>query len=234
MDRDNRWERIELAHKAMTEAVGRPAPTAGEAIASAHAIGETDEFIAPTVIGDYAGMQGGDGIMMVNFRSDRVREILDALGGPGFDGFARRRPDFAVCTGMVSYSERHNVWMDTIMPPLTIPDTLGETGRGCGPDSISPLPRRKSIRMSRFSSMAARRIRLRVKRGTWSPVRRSEPTISSRRCRRGKSRILFLRQFRSGGARSDRDQLRKSRHGRPYWRSRRCNRSRRNGRWMPR
>ncbi len=51
-----------------------------------------DEFVVPAVIGDYKGMQDGDGLLCFNFRADRVREILAALLDPGFDGFPRKRP----------------------------------------------------------------------------------------------------------------------------------------------
>ena len=43
------------------------------------------------MIGDYEGMQDGDGLLCFNFRADRVREILGALLDPGFDGFPRKR-----------------------------------------------------------------------------------------------------------------------------------------------
>ena len=132
MDRDNRWERVEQAHAALVDAKGPRAETADAAILGAYDNRDTDEFITPTVIGDYAGMQDGDGILMTNFRSDRAREILDALAGPDFEGFARRKIAFAARTGMVEYSDRHNAWMDTLFPSDTIADTLGETVAAAG------------------------------------------------------------------------------------------------------
>ena len=58
---------------------------------AAYAAGVTDEFVIPSVIGGYAGMQDGDGILCFNFRADRVREILGALTDPAF----RRLPPAA-------------------------------------------------------------------------------------------------------------------------------------------
>ncbi|MCL4150036.1 UNVERIFIED_CONTAM: hypothetical protein GTU68_037422 [Idotea baltica] len=127
MDRDNRWERVQQAHGAITEANGLAADTAEQAVADAYDRGESDEFFQPTVIGDYAGMNSGDGLFMVNFRSDRAREILDALAGPDFDAFARARPDFAAILGMVEYSSSHNIWMKVMFPSEEIAMTLGET-----------------------------------------------------------------------------------------------------------
>ena len=132
MDRDNRWERVEQAHAAMVDAKGLKADHAEAAISDAHGRGETDEFIEPTVIGDYAGMQDGDGLLMVNFRSDRAREILDAVAASDFDGFERRTVKFASVAGMVDYSDRHGKWMETLFPKEPIRKTLGEVVHAAG------------------------------------------------------------------------------------------------------
>jgi 2,3-bisphosphoglycerate-independent phosphoglycerate mutase len=60
-----------------------------QAIEAAYARGETDEFVEPTVITGYQGMRDGDGLLITNFRADRVREIAAALLDPDFSGFAR-------------------------------------------------------------------------------------------------------------------------------------------------
>ncbi len=127
MDRDNRWDRVERAFAAMVSARGDHADTAAKAVAEAHARGETDEFIAPTVIADYAGARDGDGFFCLNFRADRAREILLALGQPGFDGFdASARPRWATMLGMVDYSTTHDGFMTTAYPKQQIVNTLGE------------------------------------------------------------------------------------------------------------
>ncbi len=132
MDRDNRWERVQQAHAALTDAQGRAATHAEAVISEAYTRGETDEFITPAVVGDYTGMQDGDGLLMVNFRSDRAREILDALAGPDFEGFGRRKISFAALTGMVDYSDAHSRWMTTLFPKEPIRKTLGETVEEAG------------------------------------------------------------------------------------------------------
>ena len=88
MDRDNRWERNTLAYHAMVTADGENAADPISAIEQSYAAGTTDEFVLPTVIGDYTGMTDGDGILMANFRSDRVRQILTALVDPAFGSSA--------------------------------------------------------------------------------------------------------------------------------------------------
>lgn len=127
MDRDNRWERVERAYRAMVGAEGLTAPTAAEAVAAAYARGETDEFIQPTILPGHTGARDGDGFFCLNFRADRAREILLALGQPGFDGFATGpRPAWAAMLGMVDYSETHNGFMTTAYPKRQLVNTLGE------------------------------------------------------------------------------------------------------------
>ena len=87
MDRDNRWERVAQAYDAMVKAMGETAANADEAIATAYARGETDEFIKPTVLTGYHGIHDNDGVFFLNFRADRAREILRAIGEPGFCEF---------------------------------------------------------------------------------------------------------------------------------------------------
>ncbi|QCO55996.1 2,3-bisphosphoglycerate-independent phosphoglycerate mutase [Pseudorhodobacter turbinis] len=127
MDRDNRWERVGRAFDAMVAGQGENASDAQAAIAAAHARGETDEFIAPTVLAGYAGAKSGDGFYCLNFRADRAREILAALGDPAFDGFdATARPEWAAMLGMVDYSVNHNAYMTTAYPKPVLQNTLGE------------------------------------------------------------------------------------------------------------
>lgn len=127
MDRDRRWDRVERAWRAIVRAEGaQTAKDATAAVADAYARGETDEFIAPTVIGDYAGVRGGDGFFCLNFRADRAREILAALGAPSFSGFDRGYlPDWEALLGMVEYSDAHNAFMTTAFPKRRIANTLG-------------------------------------------------------------------------------------------------------------
>ena len=126
MDRDNRWDRVERAYNAMVLGQGETADSAEAAVADAYANDQTDEFIAPHVIGDYEGIQEGDGFFCLNFRADRAREILSAIGDPEFDGFDRERPKLSVLLGMVDYSTAHNAYMTTAYPKQEIKNTLGE------------------------------------------------------------------------------------------------------------
>ena len=125
MDRDNRWDRVETAYRAMVLGQGRLAPDPLAAVAAAQEAGQTDEFIPAHVVGDYAGFAEGDGLFCLNFRSDRAREILAAIADPDFDGFVRDKPALAALLGMVSYSDRLDGWFDTVFPKRDIRNTLG-------------------------------------------------------------------------------------------------------------
>lgn len=127
MDRDNRWDRVARAYTAIIRADGLHAADAQAAIAAASARGETDEFIAPTVLGEYPGARDGDGVFCLNFRADRAREILSAIGDPAFDAFdVAPRPAWGGLLGLVDYSAAHADWYDTAYPKRTVPNTLGE------------------------------------------------------------------------------------------------------------
>ena len=127
MDRDKRWERVAKAYAAIAAAEGPRFADAPAAIADAYANKKFDEFIIPAVIGDYRGMQDGDGILCFNFRADRVREILGALLETDFAGFARPRTvRFAAAVGMTQYSEELDALMPAIFPAQTFKNILGE------------------------------------------------------------------------------------------------------------
>jgi 2,3-bisphosphoglycerate-independent phosphoglycerate mutase len=97
------------------------------AIEAAYARSETDEFVLPTVIGDYTGMKDGDGLLFANFRADRVRETASTLVDPEFSGFPRAKTvKFAAALGLVEYSTDLNRFLDTLFPPEDLTDTFGE------------------------------------------------------------------------------------------------------------
>lgn len=126
LDRDTRWDRVERAYDAILRGKGAAAADPVAAVAQSYAKGEMDEFIAPTVIGGYAGMRDGDGVFCLNFRADRAREILSAIGDPAFSEFdVSDRPKLAALLGMVGYSDAHSVYMQTLFPKRELVNTLG-------------------------------------------------------------------------------------------------------------
>lgn len=90
MDRDKRWDRVELAYKALCFGVGERSESAVAAIEKSYANSVTDEFILPTVLAKYAGqplIRPQDGIFYFNFRADRTRQLTDALTQLDFTAF---------------------------------------------------------------------------------------------------------------------------------------------------
>ena len=133
MDRDKRWDRVELAYDAMVLGEGPRAATAEEAVDAAYAAELTDEFLLPTVVGDYAGMQDGDSIVIANFRADRVRQLGEVLLDPDFDGFARKKTvNFARKIGMVEYSEHLNKFFEVLFPAYDVKNSLPEVIANAG------------------------------------------------------------------------------------------------------
>ena len=93
MDRDNNWDRIEKAYRALTLGEGVKADSALEAVTQSYEKGETDEFILPTVVmqsgAPVATIDDGDSVIFFNFRPDRARELTRTFCSDTFDGFDR-------------------------------------------------------------------------------------------------------------------------------------------------
>ena len=103
MDRDKRWERTELAWRALTLNKGDKAQTAETAIRSAYAAGDSDEFIRPILLPVDGTILPGDSVICFNFRKDRPRQLVSALGCDVFAGFDRGEEGLARVTCMMPY-----------------------------------------------------------------------------------------------------------------------------------
>lgn len=85
MDRDKRWDRLQLAYDLLVHGkAAHAAPNAAAAMRDAYERGETDEFVTATTVGDEALIRPGDAVIGFNFRPDRMREITQALADPAF------------------------------------------------------------------------------------------------------------------------------------------------------
>jgi 2,3-bisphosphoglycerate-independent phosphoglycerate mutase len=132
MDRDTRWERTKLAYDAIAHAEGLGAESAEQAVAEAYERGETDEFIRPTVIGDYDGIAEGDVGFFINFRPDRARQMTRALAEEGFDEFPRGGTPPLDLTTMTQYRKGwpYPVAFPEQRPKTTIAEVLSRAGVG--------------------------------------------------------------------------------------------------------
>jgi len=124
MDRDHRWERTELAWRAIVMGKGQRGHDAATAIKSAYAAGDSDEFIRPIILPSYRPLQDGDQIISFNFRKDRPRQIVSAIGSEKFSDFDRGEHPRVTVTCMMPYMR------DADMPYAFAPErpdtTLGE------------------------------------------------------------------------------------------------------------
>ena len=104
MDRDNRWDRVEAAYRAITQAEAEHrSDSALDGLHEAYERGENDEFVKPTVIADAGGVQPGDVVIFINFRADRARELTMAFVNEPFDGFERQKIPLADFVTMTEY-----------------------------------------------------------------------------------------------------------------------------------
>ncbi len=133
MDRDRRGDRVERAYLAITDGEGAKVPSLSAALEAAYATGESDEFVAPTVVTGYSGMVAGDGLFMTNFRADRVRQLLQSLLDPEFGEFVRpREVGIAAALGVAEYSNKLNELMDCLFLHAVPQHVLGEVVSAAG------------------------------------------------------------------------------------------------------
>ena len=132
MDRDQRWERVEAAYRAITEARAEFRAVDGlGALEAAYQRGENDEFVKPTVIDGAEPMRDGDAVVFFNFRADRARQISAAFTVPGFDGFVRPRTLLlSRFTGLAEYAA--DLPAKVAYAPEDLRDTLGDVVAAAG------------------------------------------------------------------------------------------------------
>ncbi|OGR06881.1 MAG: phosphoglycerate mutase (2,3-diphosphoglycerate-independent) [Deltaproteobacteria bacterium RIFOXYD12_FULL_50_9] len=130
MDRDNRWDRVELAWHALVHGMGIAASDPVQAVHDAYIRGENDEFIKPIIVTDATGeplatINDGDSVIFFNFRADRARELTHALTDRGFTGFVRTAPpQIAEYVTFTEYDRHFN--FPVAFPPAILTHILGE------------------------------------------------------------------------------------------------------------
>lgn len=130
MDRDNRWERVQMAYDLLTQAKAvREADHALDAIKLAYANQETDEFVQATIIDKTGKINHNDGVIFVNFRADRARQLTQAFVEKDFEGFVRQaNPALSGFVMMTQYAKQlaQNPMTDVAYLPNSLDNTLGE------------------------------------------------------------------------------------------------------------
>lgn len=134
MDRDNRWERVERAWRALVLEDAPRHPGSVEAVEASYARGVHDEFVEPVIV--HGGPEGssafaqGDAVVFFNFRPDRAREITRALVDPAFDGFERSAvPDLRfVCLTEYDPTIPAPIAFAKDLPCCVLADVIAEAG----------------------------------------------------------------------------------------------------------
>ncbi len=128
MDRDKRWDRVQLAYEALTSPVLPGSIGGSAAVRAAYGCDETDEFIQPRVCCGFDAIADGDAIVFCNFRPDRAREITRAFVDPDFEsyGFKRERVVRDLCYVCMT---QYDITIPNVLvayPPEKLRNTLGE------------------------------------------------------------------------------------------------------------
>ena len=126
MDRDNRWDRVEMAYDMLTQGQAEYQFIDGvTALNAAYERDENDEFVKATVIGEAAPIEDGDSIIFMNYRADRARQISKSFANDDFDGFERKtRPQLADFVMLTQYATDINAHI--AYPPISMSNVLGE------------------------------------------------------------------------------------------------------------
>ncbi|MFN7095919.1 MAG: 2,3-bisphosphoglycerate-independent phosphoglycerate mutase, partial [Burkholderiales bacterium] len=126
MDRDKRYDRLQLAYEAIVAARSATAVNgdALDVLHMAYANGTSDEFVKPCVIGNYPGIQAGDSVIFANFRSDRAIQLTEAMISAEFAHFKRKEVSLAAFVTMTEYDAKFKV--KVAFPANIIYNTLGE------------------------------------------------------------------------------------------------------------
>ncbi len=131
MDRDQRWERTQMAWNAIVEADSEiHATSASQALEAAYQRSEDDEFVQPTVIGQGCKVADGDLVIFINFRADRARQLSQAFVAPDFEGFSARRPRLSALVTMTQYQE--DLPCLVAFPPARLEQLFGEVIAAAG------------------------------------------------------------------------------------------------------
>lgn len=157
MDRDKRWERVKLAYDALVRGIGETSTNALSAVQASYDANITDEFLKPTIITNEKGaplatIHSGDAVVCFNFRTDRCREITEALSQKNFPDHGMHNLQLHYTT-MTEYDKTYQN-VHVIFETDNLNNTIGEVLAAHGKNKSGSL-KQKNIRMSPFSSAVA-------------------------------------------------------------------------------
>jgi 2,3-bisphosphoglycerate-independent phosphoglycerate mutase len=129
MDRDNRWDRVQKAYDIIVKAQNVASQDIYQYIDQQYQKEIFDEFIEPIAFKDYKGINSGDGVIFTNFRSDRFREISNAIANKDFDQFQSVKLDLNIAT-ITQYDKNFPlpVMFEKVAPVNTLGDVISQAG----------------------------------------------------------------------------------------------------------
>ena len=123
MDRDNRWDRIKKSYDAIALGLPKTDKDINNYIEDSYNNDILDEFIIPASLNDYNGFEENDGVIFCNFRSDRMREMSNAIANKNFSEFPRVEKNLNIAT-ITEYDK--NFPLPVLFPKETPKNTLAE------------------------------------------------------------------------------------------------------------
>jgi len=153
MDRDKRWERVNVAWDMLVHGKGEKIDDAVKALEAAYAAGENDEFVKPRILLEDSAIRDGDGVFCFNFRADRGRELVHALTDADFSGFERGTvPDMAGVASMTSYEASLDAAVPVAFTKDNLDRTMGEVVAGLGMKQLRIAETEKYAHVTYFFS----------------------------------------------------------------------------------
>ena len=129
MDRDNRWDRVELAYNAIANATPKTKDNILDFIDNSYKNEIFDEFLIPTALDGYDGIKDGDGVIFCNFRSDRARELSSVFAKNDFKEFEKKTLNVQIAS-MTQYDK--NIPIPVIFekdnPTNTLAQVISDAG----------------------------------------------------------------------------------------------------------
>ncbi len=147
MDRDNRWDRVQKAYDAMAFANPKTSNDALSYIKNSYKEEIFDEFINPCAFEDYNGFSKNDGIIFCNFRSDRMREMSNAIANKDFTNFTRFEEILNIAT-MTQYDK--NLPLPILFPKEAPKNTLAEVISNAGLNQLHTAETEKYAHVTFF------------------------------------------------------------------------------------
>tara|TARA_R110001583_G_scaffold66894_1_gene191778 strand:- start:7018 stop:8523 length:1506 start_codon:yes stop_codon:yes gene_type:complete len=130
MDRTNQWDRTQQAWSAIVTGQGLQSDSASNALEAAYQRDENDEFVQPTIIGDYKGIADNESVLFFNFRSDRIRQLTAAIGLETFNDFDRAEVGVRSVVCMTEYDAQFPfpILFEPQLPQQVLAQIISDTG----------------------------------------------------------------------------------------------------------